>query len=82
MKTKKQLTAVQSLIKELINQRMISLNNSQINYSELENIIDKHLRLEKDQMQKICFRTLETCDDPRAGSLFSYFDELYNETFK
>jgi hypothetical protein len=75
-------TAVELLIKELINQRIISLNNSQINYSELENIIDKHLRIEKNQMQKICFRTLETCDVPRAGSIFSYFDELYNETFK
>ncbi len=75
-------TAVKSLIKDLVKNQMISLNNSQINYSELENIIDKHLRIEKNQMQKICFRTLETCDDPRAGSLFSYFDELYNETFK
>lgn len=70
-------TAVEHFLDDLVKRRMISLNNSQINYSELENIIQKNLELEKEQAKHICIIVMETDDIPRKGTLDDYFKEVF-----
>jgi 6-phosphofructokinase len=48
-----QVSAVEYLIKELVKYQMISLNNSQINNKELEYIIEKSIKIEKAELEKL-----------------------------
>jgi hypothetical protein len=71
-------TAVEHFLDDLIKHRMISLSNSQINYSELENLIQKNLEIEKEQAKQICIRTMETDDIPIGGTINDYFNDVFN----
>lgn len=68
-------TAVNSLIDEL---SMLGY----FPYGIPEKVIQQHKEIEKENMKKICFKTLETCEDNSNGSLNDYFERVYNETFK
>jgi 6-phosphofructokinase len=71
-------TAVEHFLDDLIKHRMISLSNSQINYSELQNLIQKNLEIEKEQAKQICMRTIETDDIPISGTMNDYFNDVFN----
>ena len=38
--------------------------------------------IKKEEMKQICFKTLETCEEPVSGSLNDYFETVYNQVFK
>lgn len=78
-------TPIKSLIDELVKQRIISLNNSQIRNNEFEKIINSHLEFEKDSITKCCMETMKTCqtDMKQLGinSMDDYFTFIYHKTF-
>jgi len=66
---------LQSKITEILDK---SLNMEQ--RSELKAVIEDAKTMNKEEMKRICFNTLETCDDPITGSLNDYFEIIYKQT--
>ena len=51
-------------------------------FNRSNKIFEEAMEMEKQQMKRIFFKTLDTCEIKHNGSLESYFDELYYENFK
>ncbi len=51
-------------------------------FNRSNKILEEAMEMEKEQMKRIFFKTLDTCEIKHNGSLESYFDELYYENFK
>jgi hypothetical protein len=78
-------TAVQWALEQ--QHTLIALKNfGSIDDSEYFNrsskVVEEAMKMEKQQMKRIFFKTLDTCEIKHNGSLESYFDELYYENFK